>query len=219
MSHATDKMIENLRFYVKERQLGIAEKLAEDFTRDTPPFNHSGFVILSIVAAYFEMIRQFDKGESSYVERENGKGYDSKSRKFFIEGFKLVYDKTELSDKEIGQIYSVVRCGMYHGGMPKVGCHLSRNFRSGIHLCKGEVHINPAEMVREVKEHFDRYIASLVPESDLLTNFEKMCEIVGLDTEPQHETWCDKLSNVTTTSSNPADKGKEPQKHRTETEQ
>jgi hypothetical protein len=143
-----DELVRNIQFYVLERQIGLAEILGKHFENkdDVTPFKQSGYLILSIASAYFEMIQQFIDGKES----------KSNSIDFFKRGFKDVYPDMHLPDESIEKIYKVVRCGMYHGGMPKINCHLSRYFQPGFHLCRNEIHVNPAAVVREIRQHFEK---------------------------------------------------------------
>ncbi|MBI3410832.1 MAG: hypothetical protein HY040_21050 [Planctomycetes bacterium] len=215
-------MIQNFRFYVQDRQIGLAKILGCHFENrdDGTAFKQAGYVILSIASAYFEMIQQFIDGRESVEEDGNGK-LKSHSWDFFKRGFKEVYPDPQWTDASIKKIYRVVRCGMYHGGMPKVGCHLSRYFQPGFHLCRNEIHVNPAAVVREIGQHFERYMQSLKIDQARQANFVAMCRILGLDqTAPDH-TYCDTPGGTrfTPTTPNPAAKGNEPLNWKVETEQ
>jgi hypothetical protein len=214
MAATIEEMIEKLEFYVMQRQIGLAEIISCEFeNRYSPsPFKQSGYLILSVVAAYFEMIAQFLEGETS----------ENQSKLFFEKGFRAVYPSTSMTRSDIYKIYSVVRCGMYHGGMPKIGCHLSRHFQPGFHLCRTEIHVNPAAIVREVKAHFCQYISVLrnpvnISERD---KFKKMCEEMGLDQTPPDHTYCDTPGGTvfTTTTPGPGSKGDEPPNWKVDTE-
>ncbi|HAH47936.1 hypothetical protein [Gimesia sp.] len=217
-----DEKIRRFRFYVETRQIGLAECLGRHFEDkdDETPFKQSGFVILSIASAYFEMIQQFIDGEESAREENNGT-FRSFSWDFFKRGFKDVYPGQQWTDDAIRKIYKIVRCGMYHGGMPKMGCHLSRDFKPGIHLCRGEIHINPAALVREIHEHFNNYIDSLKVDAKKQANFVAMCEIMGFDDDVVSGTHCDTPGGTifTTTTSNPHAPGDEPMSWHVETEE
>jgi hypothetical protein len=91
MSVSVDELIDRLEFYVRKRQLGIAEQMAKEFRNQasTSPFKESGYAILSVVMAYFEMVEQFDRGQSS----------DGQSREFFKCGFQKVYFGTTLTPR------------------------------------------------------------------------------------------------------------------------
>ena len=143
MSETIDEMVRSFQFYVRDRQIGLAENLSRHFEdrNDGTPFKQSGYVILSVASAYFEMIQQFMDGKESVEEDDTGR-MRSHSWDFFKRGFKEVYPDPQWTDASIKKIYKVVRCGMYHGGMPKGGCHLSRYFQPGFHLCRNEIHVN-----------------------------------------------------------------------------
>jgi hypothetical protein len=71
MATAIDELISRLEFYVRVRQLGIADEMAKEFRNgaSTSAFKESGYAILSVVMAYFEMFEQFDRGQSSHKKR------------------------------------------------------------------------------------------------------------------------------------------------------
>jgi hypothetical protein len=205
MSATFDEMVRHFRFYVEDRQIGLAERLGQHFEdeADPTPFKQAGYVILSVASAYFEMIQQFIDGKESVEEDENGR-VRSHSWDFFNRGFKEVYPQLEWTDDSIKKIYKVIRCGMYHGGMPKVHCHLSRYFQPGFHLCHNEIHVNPAAVVREICCHFQRYIESLNFDPTRRANFEAMCKIMGLDDTPPNYTYCDTPGGTAFTPTTPA---------------
>jgi hypothetical protein len=221
MPSTLDEMIQNFKFYVLERQIGLAEILGCHFeNRDDPtPFKQSGYVILSIATAYFEMIQQFVDGKASSEEDASGK-VRSYSWDFFKRGFRDVYPDPKWTDDAIKKIYKVVRCGMYHGGMPKIGCHLSRYFQPGFHLCRNQIHVNPAAVVREIRHHFEQYIASLRTDQTRQANFVTMCGIMGLDQTPPNHTYCNTPGGTifTPTTSAPGARGDEPIDWSVETE-
>lgn len=178
MSKTTDQLIDGIEMSVGKRQLRVAELMAAEFSnKDSPnPLMESGYAILSIVVSYFEMIAQFINGEDS----------EGKSKRFFIQGFRAVYPSTTLSETQIGDaIYKPVRCGMYHGGMTKAGVHLSRYFPQGFSVIGEEIHINPAKVVEEVRQHFSMYVATLRDHTKVSerANFDKLCQAIGADLE------------------------------------
>jgi hypothetical protein len=91
----------------EDREAGWRFKVASE----AEPFPHSGYALVSILFAYFEMIAQYISGSSS----------DGQSGTFFRLGVRNVYPASPLSDKEIDTIYSRVRCGMFHSGYTKLG--------------------------------------------------------------------------------------------------
>jgi hypothetical protein len=185
MSATVEEMINLVSFYVLDRQIGIAEVLAREFLDDCSPspLKQSGYAILSIAMAYFEMIEQSSQGRES---RSN------ESATFFRDGFRRVYPVTAFTDSEIDLIYSWVRCKMYHCGMvhrglakgkvTRMAVHLSRHFSEGFALSAGELHINPGRVVEEIKAHFLLYVETLrdpccCHERD---TFRLYCETLGV---------------------------------------
>jgi hypothetical protein len=221
MELTVDDLVRRFRFYVEDRQIGLAENLGRHFEDrdDQTPFKQSGYVILSVASAYFEMIQQFIEGKESVEEDANGR-LRSRSWDFFKRGFKDVYPSLQWTDESIKKIYKVVRCGMYHGGMPKIGCHLSRYFQPGIHICRDEIHVNPAAVVREIRQHFEGYINSINCDQTRQDNFVAMCNLMGLDQVSPDHTYCDTPGGTvfTPTTPDPGAKGDEPINWRVATE-
>lgn len=168
-------MIERLEIYVLARQLGIAQTLAHEFLNEssTSPHKESGYAILSILMSYFEMIEQFDCGESS----------DGHSKEFFRRGFRKVYPQSSLNNVEIGRIYSWIRCGMYHSGMTKESSPLSRYFPNGFDVQSGEIRINPGLVVQDLRNHFDQWVTVLKKPACTGNRhlFERAAQMIGMD--------------------------------------
>ena len=214
MTDDIEKLVNKLEFYVVERQLNLIELVAKEFENhdSSSPFKQSGYMILSVATSYFEMIAQFLEGVSS----------EGQSKKFFEKGFVSVYPDPSWTTESIKKIYQVVRNGMYHGGMPKAGCHLSRFFDPGFHLCGQEVHINPAAIVREIKAHFVRYMTELRNPANKMVRekFRSMCLEMGLDETPPNYTDCvtPRGAKPSTTTPAPWATGDGPKTPRVETE-
>ena len=139
--------------HVSVRQIGIAERLAASFEcgDQNDPLMESGFVILSAVMAYFEMIAQAKAGTTS----------EKQSTSFFLSGFRDVYPNSGFSEDQIRTVCGWVRCGMYHDAMPKFETYLDRNLTAAFQWCNGNLCINPAQLVRDVRKHFTEYVAVL----------------------------------------------------------
>jgi hypothetical protein len=196
MTISIDQMIDKIEMYVSKRQIGIAEVLAADFLNDcsSSPLKESGYAILSIALAYFEMVEQFIRGQDS----------KNQSKAFFVEGFKKVYPATSLTDTDIKQIYEWVRCGMYHGGMTRNQTPLSRFFACGFAIQNGEIQINPGKVVEEIKSHFAAYVAHLRNPAHVAKrqNFQSLCQQIGVDqTIPTTVTVTTTVGTPTMTSS------------------
>ena len=154
----TDAKIEIFRDRVMGWQIEIAETLNN--------VAHSGYGILSVSFSYFEMIAQYVKGKSS----------NHKSKNFFVEGFKEVFNDTPLSDPDIEEIYKRVRCGMYHSGYTRVGVLISGQYHDPMDFSDNTVHINPQALTATIREHFTKYIITLKNQSNATerANFAKM---------------------------------------------
>ncbi|WP_459554395.1 hypothetical protein [Lacunimicrobium album] len=196
MAVTTEELIKHFSYYVCNRQIGIAEYLAREFSNDQSksPLKQSGYVILSIAMAYFEMIQQCWVGQDSAGNAGN----------FFVSGFRKVYPSSGFSEAQIRDIYKRIRNGMYHDGMTRQKTHLSRFFLKGFEIVGDEIHINPALVVSEIGIHFDSYTQMLkdpirVSERDA---FCRYCEKLGIG-EPVSPTVVSATSTLTMTTPAP----------------
>jgi hypothetical protein len=136
----------------------------------------------SIAVGYFEPIEIYMTGEDS----------DRRSSEFFCRGFRRVFQvegQTEDVQKAIAKaLYSALRCGFAHDGMPKQGINFSPTFQrpflitwpkeAGFFVTTGKLEsaiINPKLMVDGIERHFDAYIRDLRRGADaaLVSNFKK----------------------------------------------
>jgi hypothetical protein len=154
--------------HVLKRQLRIAEILATHFAQDADgdELSESGFVVLSIGLAYFEMIEQFASGISSR----------GASKSFFERGFARVYSTPTVAATDVSRIYETVRCGMYHTAMPQDRCGLSRHLSSAVANENGVIVINPERLIIDLIKHFGSFCTKLRDGTDcqLQSNFEHM---------------------------------------------
>lgn len=163
-----NEKIDAFETHVLTRQLRIGEILGDKFiaNQTDDELSQSAFVILGIGVAYFEMIAQFASGQDS-------KG---KSQDFFETGFKKVYCKSSVSVNG-SDIYTFIRCGMFHTGMPTDRCGLSRNPKQTFTIDNRVLIINPACLITDLKRHLEQYCKELRnPDNSfdsLRQNFEK----------------------------------------------
>lgn len=89
---------------VRGRFLPYGNKLKAD--------GDAGYVVLALAVAYLEGNQQFREGTSSLKQ----------SRKFFCRSLKRVFPTP--TRRERNRFYAMVRCGLFHDGMPKKGIKL-----------------------------------------------------------------------------------------------
>lgn len=154
--------------HVLDRQLYIAQVLGKHFTSDEAddPLAQSAFAVISIAFSYFEMIEQFAVGQAS----------QGQSATFFKRGFARVFSHSLVDSEDVGRLYSMVRCGMYHTAMPTDRCGLTRELPTAIANENGVIVINPALLVDELIAHFRQFCSDLRDgrHCDLRRNFEEM---------------------------------------------
>ncbi len=136
----------------------------------------------SVAVGYFEAIEIYMSGEDS----------DRRSSEFFCRGFSRVFranDQAEDIQKAIAKaLYSALRCGFSHDGMPKQGITFSLTFqkpflitwptKNGAFVTTGKLQsaiINPRLMIDGIEAHFSAYVRDLRRGRDasLLSNFKK----------------------------------------------
>ena len=137
--------------------------------------NHAGFVLLLVVLSYVEGHAIFMRGEDS----------KDRSKEFFREGFKNVFNPTGPStaaiDWAIDTLYSEVRCGLFHTGMTRGKVILSGAFDSPVSI-EGDqtqqdaiLKINPHKMLDRIEVHLSDYVTRLrnPEEQTMRYNFDK----------------------------------------------
>ena len=131
-------------------------------------WNHAGFVLMQLCFTYFEMIAQYKSGKSS----------DKASKKMFCEGLEEVFPG-KFSEDTRKEIYSRIRCGMYHNGFIKKGVMIHGDYPESIMeevVGQGEtlIKVNPHKLSPALVTHFRRYIAELKDAANvtLRSNFE-----------------------------------------------
>jgi hypothetical protein len=159
-----DNKIAVFEDYVSGWQLEPAEDVATKVS-------DSGFAVLRIVLAYFEMIAKYRDG------------YDKSDRSaaFFEEGIKFVFDLAAVPHNAIElftkNFYKEGRCALYHSGMSGFGVALKGDLGGplAIHKEDGSLIIDPLEFVRGLRKHFSGFCKRLKDpaEKDLRANFEK----------------------------------------------
>lgn len=134
-------------------QLEIAEELRsliEAPENNGKTIQHAAFALVSVLFSYFEMIAQYQKGESS----------EGQSNEFFRRGVESVFPG-KFKDKQRGRIYSHIRCGMYHSGLTKKGVLLDGDYPDPIAVDGKLVKVNPHKLSPALKAHFEKYVALL----------------------------------------------------------
>jgi hypothetical protein len=151
-------------------QLDIGEKVLE--------IPHAGYGAIAILFSYFEMIAEYQTGQSS----------EGQSALFFVHGFRSVYPSTSLTDPEIRWVYKMVRNGMYHSGMTKSGTLISGDYREAVAVKSSWVLVNPHILVQDVRGHFDGYVAMLrdPKNANMREDFEARLDVAEtMPTTPQ----------------------------------
>ncbi len=138
---------------------------------------------MTLLCSYFESIEALHNGKSS-------KG---QSRKFFVQGFLRVFDKSSdpATAKTVAEaIYRDVRCGVAHTGFPTCRVHIQRTHpkafiftypllpdgQRGTNAPEESIVVNASRMYDAVNRDLGRYLRTLrqPKEVKLRTHFERL---------------------------------------------
>lgn len=151
---------------VRGFQLKVAQQmLSGDPGTGTPLIPWAGFASLSVVFSYFESYEQHRSGRST---TKGGSG------KAFRAGLREVFPHlVGLADKHLAALWEKLRCGLYHCGNCKRGVVIGPE-QPALEYNAGDDtwYVNPEKVVTAIGEHHTRYVATLVPSSPALVNFE-----------------------------------------------
>ena len=137
--------------------------------------DHAGFVLLLVSLAYVEGHAIFMRGKDSR----------NKSKEFFREGFKDIFNPQgqtqSVIDQAIDKLYGEVRCGLFHTGMTTSKVVLGR-FDNPVMMVLDstgqdviQIRINPHKTLDQVENHLSAYVTRLrdPKEKELRKNFHK----------------------------------------------
>lgn len=138
--------------------LGIAELLDNHMRakeQEGTDWNHAGFSLMNLLFTYFEMIAQYRSGTSS----------GGASKKMFCDGIEDVFPG-QFSKETKEDIYSRIRCGMYHNAFVKKSVLINGDYPKSIAAeddGKGHtlIKVNPHRLSPELNAHFRSYISDL----------------------------------------------------------
>jgi hypothetical protein len=151
-------------------QIGIAKEIIK---KEIP---HRGLALLHIVFSYFEMIGKYRHG---YIRND-------KSKCYFCKGVRETFPEVP-SDQEpfLTTLYSSVRSGLYHIGMPKGNVMLIDDIPGsiGFYSERKILAICPDRLVEDLDIRFHDYIAELrdPQNTQLRENFEKRFDFDNSD--------------------------------------
>jgi hypothetical protein len=119
---------------------------------------HAGFALLAITLSYFEPIGQFLEGRASGSKRQ------------FILGLRDVFPNLDPATPEyvLSELYSQLRCGMFHRGITKSKVRVTRDGENPIEVVYtghgAQVHqivLAPRLLLEESERHLKRYVSKL----------------------------------------------------------
>lgn len=152
-----DIKIEIFRRQLQHWFFDAAEILKENDDND--------FVLMMICATYIEAIHQYKTGMSS---KDN-------SKKTFTKSVKKIF---KIDNKKVSNdIYSALRCGLFHNSMVNKNIRLVNFGDDAISVNSGIININCIKFYECIKNDFTNYIDALKSadeNSELYINFKKM---------------------------------------------
>ncbi|MFN8562223.1 MAG: hypothetical protein U0703_11515 [Anaerolineae bacterium] len=91
-------------------------------------------------------------------------------------------------DKMLDDLYTSIRCGLYHSGLVKSNVMINGNFSFALayDLRNGYFHLNPQQLPSAKKAHLHQYVGELRnPQNDeLRRNFERVFDVLSADNFP-----------------------------------
>ncbi len=165
-------------------KIDVFDSLVKDWTLDVvelldPKNDHRvNYARLSIVISYFEMMGLYLEGATSDLiatvrrvdpNRDISKHsvvHCDKSENTFRKGIEAVaetagWNKNHV-DKAVKNLYSALRCGLYHGGVARHGIWVMQ-LSSGnpFRLETPDVIVDPSKLIDRIRKHFQVYVSEL----------------------------------------------------------
>jgi len=146
-------------------QLTIAEEMLTQINAQSPKsMQHAAYAMISVIFSYFEMIGNCLVSASGATSK-------------FKAGFKSVFSKLGLSNKQLAKIYSQVRCGLYHVAYTKRGVIIDGTFTDVIKITGTRIEMNPHLLIPAVRTHFKQFMVDLKakqPNDPMISRFEAL---------------------------------------------
>jgi hypothetical protein len=126
----------------------------------------AGFVVLMICIAYIEGVEQYMGGQFSH----------NNSKVFFKRGLRRIFGLENVSEKNLDEFYSQVRCGLFHSGMTEHKVIISNEYEQIIDFSNDMIRINPKLFLDKIKKDFGNYLDRLRDSSNNQErrNFDRM---------------------------------------------
>ena len=143
-----DDKIEVFIARIEGWQLGVAQEMVDK------KIAHRELALLHILFSYFEMIGKYQDG---YLE-------ERKSRYYFREGVRATFPEVEPEDEKfLENLYTSVRNGLFHAGMPRSNVILSSEAPGslGHKIGTNFLVINPDMLVQDLQMRFSEYASQL----------------------------------------------------------
>lgn len=113
---------------------------------------YNGFAVMMIATSYIEGVEQYRKGRPS-----NGE-----SKAFFVAGMKRIFGYSTEDETNLKNLYTHLRCGLFHNGMSGDAVVLSRKFSAPLTFSnRGTMDINPTRFLNAVCQDFEAYVKQL----------------------------------------------------------
>ncbi|MFH1956982.1 MAG: hypothetical protein ABIJ15_00720 [bacterium] len=127
----------------------------------------NGFIILMLSISYIEGVERYRQGNNSRNSSTN----------YFKTGLQRIFAALHVSNHDLNDFYSQVRCGLFHVGMTRKQVIISQLYPHPIDFSESNtIKINPKKFLRDIKLDFNRYLKELRDPTkiDLRNNFDSM---------------------------------------------
>ncbi len=114
---------------------------------------HDGFVVLSVVIAYFEGSQYWHRGK---VEGRSGE--------LFKEALKRVFPDLPVEAAEV--FWGKGRCGLFHNGMTGAEIRISNSLADAVVWKSQKLYVNPNKLLEEAISDHRKYVTSLLSGKD-----------------------------------------------------
>jgi hypothetical protein len=161
--HTPPTAEEKVRLY-DERVRGFQLNVAESMLKGAL-IEWAGFTSLAVVFSYFE----------AYEQHRSGVPSKSDSGKAFRRGVLDVFPTIGANDNQIDTLWARLRCGLYHNGVPHGYVVIGPDYQDALKYSATDDtwYINPEKVIGTLKEHHDRYVATLIPSSGAMARFAR----------------------------------------------
>lgn len=152
----TSRALQDDKVLLLEVYKDILDHCVLNFAEQIKASPHSGFAVLLLVSSTYELLGRMLRGQ-------RGAGGKKEAEPNFIEGFTRVFDKC--SPVAAKNVYSWLRCGLFHEGAIKPGIRLREQSEAVEEVSNSkEIGIDPKKLLEVTKSFFDNFFNKFIPD-------------------------------------------------------